>query len=63
MMYFTVIFIFALASSAVSEDYTTKYDNIDLDAIIQNDRLLKNYVDCLLEKGKCTNEGAELKSK
>lgn len=42
--------------------YTTKYDNIDLDEIIHNDRLLKNYVDCLLEKGRCTPDGLELKS-
>lgn len=41
--------------------YTTKYDNIDLDEIIKSDRLLKNYVNCLLEKGKCTPDGAELK--
>lgn len=41
--------------------YTTKYDNIDLDEITKSDRLLKNYVNCLLEKGKCTPDGAELK--
>lgn len=43
--------------------YTTKYDNVDVDEIIKSDRLLKNYVQCLLEKGKCTPDGAELKSK
>ncbi|CAH1116675.1 unnamed protein product [Phaedon cochleariae] len=41
--------------------YTTKYDNVDLDAIIKNDRLLRNYVDCLLGKKKCTKDGEELK--
>lgn len=43
--------------------YTTKYDNIDVDAILASNRLLKNYVNCLLDKGPCTNEGKELKSK
>lgn len=43
--------------------YTTKYDNIDLDEIIKSDRLLKNYVNCLLGKGKCTPDGLELKRK
>ncbi|CAH1988482.1 unnamed protein product [Acanthoscelides obtectus] len=43
------------------EKYTTKYDNIDLDSILKNDRLLRNYVDCLLGKRKCTNDGEELK--
>jgi hypothetical protein len=45
-----------------SEKYTTKYDNVDLEEIIKSDRLLKNYVNCLLEKGKCTPDGTELKS-
>lgn len=43
--------------------YTTKYDNIDLDQIIANDRLLNNYVNCLLDQGKCSKDGEELKSK
>lgn len=46
-----------------SSTYTTKYDNIDVDAILASNRLLKNYVNCLLDKGPCTNEGKELKSK
>lgn len=53
------------ASCSVDErkKYTTKYDNVDLDEIIKSDRLLKNYVDCLLEKRPCTPDGLELKSK
>jgi hypothetical protein len=43
------------------EKYTTKYDNINLDEILQSDRLLDNYIKCLLEKGKCSPEGTELK--
>jgi hypothetical protein len=43
------------------EKYTTKYDNINLDEILESDRLLDNYIKCLLEKGKCTPEGSELK--
>ncbi|KAJ8983042.1 hypothetical protein NQ317_013247 [Molorchus minor] len=50
-----------LAFTLASGQYTTKYDNIDLDQILKNDRLLNNYVDCLLEKNKCTKDGAELK--
>ncbi|KAL1493816.1 hypothetical protein ABEB36_009502 [Hypothenemus hampei] len=46
---------------AQNTKYTTKYDNVDLDEIIKSDRLMKNYVNCLLEKGKCTPDGAELK--
>lgn len=45
------------------EKYTTKYDNIDVDTIVSSRRLLQNYVNCLLDKGPCTPEGKELKSK
>lgn len=43
--------------------YTNKYDNFDLDSVLNNRRLLENYVNCALDKGKCTKEAAELKSK
>lgn len=60
-----VVFAVVLAVALARPDskYTTKYDNIDLDQILKNDRLMKNYVDCLLEKGRCTPDGQELKSK
>ncbi|KAG8234028.1 hypothetical protein J437_LFUL013196 [Ladona fulva] len=41
--------------------YTTKYDNINVDEILRSDRLVKNYFDCLVDKGPCTAEGSELK--
>lgn len=43
--------------------YTTKYDNVDLDEILANDRLFSNYYKCLLDQGNCSPDGAELKSK
>jgi hypothetical protein len=45
------------------EKYTTKYDNINLDDILQSDRLLDNYFKCVMETGKCTADGTELKCK
>ncbi|KAI7815307.1 chemosensory protein [Rhyzopertha dominica] len=50
-----------LASARPEGKYTTKYDNIDLDQIIKNDRLMHNYVKCLLDQGNCSPDGAELK--
>ncbi|KAL1459680.1 hypothetical protein WDU94_011637 [Cyamophila willieti] len=41
--------------------YTTKYDNVDLDEILANDRLFSNYYKCLLDQGNCSPDGAELK--
>lgn len=49
--------------SAEKAAYTTKYDNVDVDSILSNKRVLDNYIKCLMDKGACTAEGRELKSK
>jgi hypothetical protein len=43
------------------EKYTTKFDYVNVDEILASDRLVANYVNCLLDKGRCSPEGAELK--
>lgn len=56
--------LFLLFAYVYADDkYTNKYDNINLDEILENKRLLKNYVNCLLDKGNCSPDGQELKSK
>jgi hypothetical protein len=52
--------IFAVASAQQSK-YTTKYDGVNLDEILKSERLLNNYFKCLMETGKCTPDGNELK--
>uniref|UniRef100_A0A2A4JPQ2 Chemosensory protein n=3 Tax=Heliothis virescens TaxID=7102 RepID=A0A2A4JPQ2_HELVI len=41
--------------------YTDKYDNVDLDEILSNRRLLVPYVKCILDQGKCAPDAKELK--
>ncbi|GAB1862682.1 Chemosensory protein [Camponotus japonicus] len=55
------LLLIAVACALADDKYTTKFDNIDVDAILKSDRLLKNYVNCLLDKGNCTPDGKELK--
>lgn len=43
--------------------YDTKFDNIDIDDLLKNDRLLKNYVKCLENEGPCTPDGKMLRGK
>nr|AIX97840.1 chemosensory protein [Cnaphalocrocis medinalis] len=66
MKTFTAICLLALAASAAafpgSDKYTDRYDNINLDEIISNKRLLVPYIKCMLEQGKCSPEGKELRS-
>lgn len=60
-----VVLGLGLAESAKrsSSNYTTRFDSIDVIAVLNNERILKRYIDCALEKGPCTAEGRELKSK
>nr|ATU82756.1 secreted Insect pheromone binding family protein [Pristhesancus plagipennis] len=57
---FVLLAIFSVCYAAT---YTTKYDNIDLDEILTNERVYKKYFDCLTNKGKCTPDAKELKDK
>ncbi|KAK9500191.1 hypothetical protein O3M35_001497 [Rhynocoris fuscipes] len=41
--------------------YTTSYDNLDLDEILNNNRLYNRYFQCLTNKARCTPDGKELK--
>ncbi|KAF7284413.1 ejaculatory bulb-specific protein 3-like [Rhynchophorus ferrugineus] len=56
-----VLLVVINVSLAQNGVYTTKYDNIDVDKILKNDRVLSNYIKCLMEEGSCTPEGRELK--
>ncbi|KAH8254453.1 hypothetical protein KR032_010166 [Drosophila birchii] len=50
-----------LAAAAPEKQYTNKFDNVNVDEVLGNDRVLNNYLKCLMEKGPCTPEGRELK--
>nr|QIJ45723.1 chemosensory protein [Glyphodes pyloalis] len=67
MKTFTAICFLALAAAASAYPgkggkYTDRYDNINLDEVVGNRRLLIPYIKCILEQGKCSPEGRELKS-
>ncbi|KAL1493838.1 hypothetical protein ABEB36_009524 [Hypothenemus hampei] len=46
----------------LGQKYTTRYDNINIDEILSNKRVLNNYVKCILDEGPCTAEGRELRA-
>lgn len=41
--------------------YDTRYDYVDVDAILDSKRLVKNYVECLTTSHRCSPEGKSLK--
>nr|AIX97837.1 chemosensory protein [Cnaphalocrocis medinalis] len=56
-----IILLSCLVVVFAADKYSTKYDNFDVDTLISNDRLLKAYINCFLEKGRCTPEGADFR--
>ncbi|XP_036140463.1 ejaculatory bulb-specific protein 3 [Monomorium pharaonis] len=63
-MKFTFVLLLNLVLSGLVlgiEYYSDTYDNIDVDAIINSDRLLNQYMNCILDKGPCTADGRSLK--
>jgi hypothetical protein len=66
-MKFQIVLLFSLLAIALAapqggkRKYTDKYDHLDVDAILRNDRILTSYVKCMLDQGPCTAEGRELK--
>ncbi|XP_023018664.1 ejaculatory bulb-specific protein 3 [Leptinotarsa decemlineata] len=57
----TLVLFCVLAVVAAQNGYNSKYNNVDVDKILKNDRVLTNYVKCLMEEGPCTPEGRELR--
>ncbi|KAL0869942.1 hypothetical protein ABMA27_006133 [Loxostege sticticalis] len=53
--------VVAVALARPNDKYTDKYDNLNIQEILENKRLLKAYVDCVLGQGKCSPDGKELK--
>lgn len=65
-MRFIFILLFSLIFSALvlgTEHYLDIFDNVDVDAIINNDRILNQYMNCILDKGPCNVDGRTLKCK
>ncbi|KAJ8717277.1 hypothetical protein PYW08_005676 [Mythimna loreyi] len=60
-----VLLVLSMAVMALARPeearYTDRYDNVDLDEILGNRRLLVPYVKCILDQGKCAPDGKELK--
>ncbi|KAF5301381.1 hypothetical protein FQA39_LY10779 [Lamprigera yunnana] len=51
-----------LATIASGEEmYSDQYDSVDIDEILNSDRLLSNYFNCLKTGQKCTPDGQKLR--
>lgn len=58
-----VLLLSILSTLALAQHFPNKFDQVNIETVLSNDRVLTNYIRCLLDKGACTREGRELKSK
>ncbi|XP_065168946.1 uncharacterized protein [Atheta coriaria] len=56
-----VVAVCGLLALGECAEYTNKYDNVNVDQILSNNRVLSNYIKCMMDEGPCTPEGRELK--
>ncbi|EZA60473.1 ObirCsp6 [Ooceraea biroi] len=59
--YFLILLTSLIALALAAERYPVKYDDVDVERILQNNRVLTNYIRCMLDEGPCTAEGRELR--
>lgn len=57
------VVVFISSCYGAEQKYDSKFDNINLDEILGNKRVLSNYVKCIMDEGPCTPEGREFRSK
>lgn len=63
-MKFAFAVLFSLAFSglvAANEHYMSLYDNVDVDVILNSERLFNQYMGCIFENGSCTADARNLK--
>lgn len=60
-MKFLIVLSLMIVAVFAAEKYNSKYDNFDVENLVTNDRLLKAYINCFLDKGRCTAEGTDFK--
>ena len=57
-----IVFIIVLPS-VLTDFYSSRYDDFDIQPLLENDRILLGYTRCFLDQGPCTPEAKDFKSK
>lgn len=61
----TIVAFVALAALAavVSAQSGPALENVDVDNVLKNEKLVRRYIDCTLDRGRCEQNGRDLKGK
>lgn len=56
-----LVLIFAAFFVIAVESQSSRLESFDIDTVLKNDRVLTNYIKCILDQGPCTREGRDIK--
>ncbi|KAJ2948455.1 hypothetical protein O0L34_g7703 [Tuta absoluta] len=56
----SIIFM-SIATIVTADFYSDRYDNFDVEPLLENDRILVGYTRCFLDQGPCTAEAKDFK--
>ena len=56
-----VVLIVMAAASAQQQSSWEALENLDVDNVLKNTKLVKRYLDCLLDRGRCEKNGRDWK--
>lgn len=57
----TVVVLVVLVALAATVSAQLALENVDVDNVLKNEKLVKRYIDCTLERGRCEQNGRDLK--
>nr|UNG39400.1 chemosensory protein 6 [Apocheima cinerarius] len=56
-----VLLVFVFIHFVAADFYSSKYDDFDVEPIIENDRIMLSYTKCFLDEGPCTPDAKDFK--
>ncbi|XP_063385788.1 ejaculatory bulb-specific protein 3-like [Cydia fagiglandana] len=61
MKHLLFLVLTVVATCCAQQQYYNRYDNVNADSIVQNERVLLAYYKCVMDKGPCTKDGRNFK--
>nr|AZB49397.1 chemosensory protein 5 [Heortia vitessoides] len=59
--HFCMIVMVTTATVVAADFYSSKYDDFDVQPLLENDRILLSYTKCFLDEGPCTPDAKDFK--
>lgn len=58
---FVMVLLLGIVSISLAQQISPKFNQANISAVLSNDRVLTNYIRCLLGEQQCTRDGRSIK--